>query len=197
MALQRVRALAFAAGLALASLGAAACGGSGSTGLISPEGAVLEEVRRDGTCVRSGATLYCATDSGNATTPGGMHADVGDVAPAPGCPEPGDGSCGLGGTVTFAVSGFGEGAACASAARPAGEGGAWQVGAPVDVGGVASPLAFPLADALAPGELEIALLCFAAPPDELPTELRLLADAAPDVVFVPRSDSTLPTAPRS
>ena len=54
----------------------AACGGSGSTGLVSPEGALLREVRRDGTCVTSDQMVtYCATGSPDAVSPGGATAD--------------------------------------------------------------------------------------------------------------------------
>lgn len=53
----------------------AACGGSGSTGLVSPEGALLREVRRDGTCVTSEEmVIYCATGSPDAVSPDGVSA---------------------------------------------------------------------------------------------------------------------------
>jgi hypothetical protein len=59
----------------LAALMAACGGGSGSTGLVSSEGAVLHEVRRDGTCVTTDAMVtYCATDSPQAVSPGGASA---------------------------------------------------------------------------------------------------------------------------
>jgi hypothetical protein len=64
----------------------AACGGSGSTGLVSPEGALLREVRRDGTCVTAEEMVtYCATDSPDAVSPDGASAsgpfDAGASAP--------------------------------------------------------------------------------------------------------------------
>ena len=53
---------------------AAGCGGSGSTGLVEPE--ILDEVRRDGTCVTSHESVtYCATDSPDAVAPGGASAE--------------------------------------------------------------------------------------------------------------------------
>src|SRR6185369_6865813 len=54
---------------------AGACGGSGSTGLVSPEGALLAKARRDGTCVTSNEMVtYCATDAPGAVGPGGATA---------------------------------------------------------------------------------------------------------------------------
>src|SRR4051812_18648707 len=50
-------------------------GGSGSTRPSGPGQKVLEEVRRDGTCVtHDDAPTYCATDSPDAITAGGVSA---------------------------------------------------------------------------------------------------------------------------
>jgi hypothetical protein len=55
----------------------AACGGgSGSTGLITSEGALIDDVRRTGTCDEFDGAPYCATDSPQATAPGGQSASV-------------------------------------------------------------------------------------------------------------------------
>lgn len=56
-------------------------GGSGSTGLISSEAEVIDEVRRDGTCGEFDGAPYCATDSTDATAPGGQSASIVTVAP--------------------------------------------------------------------------------------------------------------------
>src|SRR5262245_35749012 len=51
------------------------CGGSGSTGLISPEGALLQTAREEGTCVSSAEMVtYCATNAPSAVSPDGAHA---------------------------------------------------------------------------------------------------------------------------
>src|SRR5690242_4977734 len=60
---------------ALLAAGLAACGGSGSTGLVSPEGALLQQARNEGTCVTSTEMVtYCATDSPQAVSPDGASA---------------------------------------------------------------------------------------------------------------------------
>ena len=59
-------------GLTLAACG----GGSGSTGLVTSEGALIDDVRRTGTCGEFDGAPYCATDSPNATAPGGQSASV-------------------------------------------------------------------------------------------------------------------------
>ena len=47
--------------------------GSGSTGLITSETAIIDDVRRTGTCGEFDGAPYCATDSPNATAPGGFR----------------------------------------------------------------------------------------------------------------------------
>jgi hypothetical protein len=163
-----------------------ACGGSGSTGLIVPESALLDEVRREGTCVAAAEVTYCATDSSEAVSSGGQsaRAPVGDMAGAPTPCGPGEDGCPLdpGG---FLVSGFDEGAGCASAARPAGSTEAWSIGPLVPVGGATTQVPVFYPEGLSPAAAEIALLCFEEAPAALPDRVESLADAAPDVVFVP------------
>lgn len=75
----RVIALVSVLGLAVA------CGGgSGSTGLIDAEGVLIDHVRQTGTCAESKAgTAFCATNSPNATAPGGQRARVVAGTPSP------------------------------------------------------------------------------------------------------------------
>jgi hypothetical protein len=55
----------------------ASCGGgSGSTGLITSEDAVIDDVRQTGTCEELDGVTYCATDSPDATAPGGQSVSV-------------------------------------------------------------------------------------------------------------------------
>ncbi len=71
------------AGIVLAGLLAACGGGSGSTGLITPEQALIDDVRQTGTCGELDGTPYCATDSPNAGAPGGQRASVLTPVPSP------------------------------------------------------------------------------------------------------------------
>jgi hypothetical protein len=84
--------------------------------------------------------------------------------------------------VTAVVAGFAPGAACATAARPAGSTDDWHTAALVPV--VATgPTTFPIApDVAAP--LDLTLLCFADPPPQVAATLTTLGDADPTVVFV-------------
>lgn len=66
-------------GLLLAGCG----GGSGSTGLITSEGALIDDVRNTGTCGEFDGAPYCATDSPQATAPGGQSASVVSGTPLP------------------------------------------------------------------------------------------------------------------
>jgi hypothetical protein len=56
-------------------------GGSGSTGLATSEDAVIDQVRRDGTCDEFDGTPYCATDSPDATPPGGQSVSIVTAVP--------------------------------------------------------------------------------------------------------------------
>jgi hypothetical protein len=212
--------------IACAALFLAACGGgSGSTGLISQEGALLTEVRRDGTCVEADGIAFCATDSTNAIAPGGQSADgplstaqptpAATATAAPGVPTasptpgaqgtpggpaptatpsggapaptatPAGGSSGEERGATFSVEGFAAGAACALVGRPAGSEESWRTGPLVALDTTRSERFFPLATSVPEGPTEIVLLCFASPPTSLAPELERLADADPDVIFVP------------
>ena len=56
-------------------------GGSGSTGLITSEGDVIDHVRDTGSCDEFEGAPYCATDSPDATAPGGQSVSI--VGPTP------------------------------------------------------------------------------------------------------------------
>jgi len=171
--------------LAVAVALAACGGGSGSTGLIVPESAVLAEVRRDGTCAASDGVTYCATNSSAAVSPGGQSANAPvDMAGAPTPCTPEDGTC-SGDSLGFVVHGFAEGAACASAVRPSGSGASWSTGPLVPVGDGPSQVEVSYPAELSPADAEIALLCFETAPTALPAHVETLAEARPDVVFVP------------
>lgn len=162
-----------------------ACGGSGSTGLISPESSLLAEVRTSGTCIESEGISYCATDSARAVSSDGQSAfgpaDEGVPGPCPAGEETCPGMDELG----FTVRGFPAGAACATATR-ADVGAAWALGALVPVGPQTTQVPVEATtDAEAPAEL--VLLCFDVAPSALPASVTELREASPDVVFVPRS----------
>jgi hypothetical protein len=172
--------------VALAAVAAlCACGGSGSTGLILPESALLAEVRRDGTCIEADGISYCATDSEQAVSPDGQSAlapaETGS-GPSP-CPTVAD-DCPRD-ELGFTVRGFPPGAACATAVRSA-EGDAWAIGALVPVG--TAPTQVPVAaSAGTDASIELVLLCFDVGPAGLPATVATLSETNPDVVFVPRT----------
>jgi hypothetical protein len=56
-------------------------GGSGSTGLVTSEGEVIDHVRETGSCDEFEGAPYCATDSPDATAPGGQSVTI--VGPTP------------------------------------------------------------------------------------------------------------------
>ena len=191
----------------------AACGGgSGSTGLITSEDAVIDGVRTTGRCDTFDGAPYCATDSPDAVAPGGQSVSVVTPAPSPAAtgtpiaastptpfptgpqstathapptvtpvpspsPTPPEAR-----QVTVVVDGFDEGAACATAARTLGSDAPWETG-PLALVTTGAPTTF-LVAADVPAPLDLALLCFAEPPDGLPMTLTTLADASPTVVFV-------------
>ncbi len=73
-----------AIGLAVLLAGCGGGGGSGSTGLITSEGSVVDDVRSTGTCDEFEGTPYCGTDSPNAVAPGGQSVSiVGTAVPTP------------------------------------------------------------------------------------------------------------------
>ena len=171
--------------MALACFSIAACGGSGSTGLITAESALLEQVRDRASCVAVDDTSYCATDSANAIAPGGQTADGGQIVPGPAC-SPGDPpSCDDRATASFDLTGFSSGAACAVAARPRGSADAWTSGTLTPIGDSAKSIAFPLPAGMSADATEVVLLCFIEAPSSLPEQARLLRDFQADVVFVP------------
>jgi len=163
----------------------AGCGGSGSTGLILPEGALLADVRASRTCVEANGTTYCATD---AAGPRGQQVEAPAPSPAEPCQAaPTDGDC-SGDEVDymFRPSGFDAGAACALATRLEGDV-AWNVSPPEAIVGDDATLSF-FADLPAgfnsDDVIEAALLCFDEAPEGLASPVALLADLAPDVIFV-------------
>jgi hypothetical protein len=160
----------------------AACGGSGSTGLIVPESALLVQVREGGSCVEANGTTYCPTD---ATSPDGQQVDSPLPGPAEPCQPSGD--CGNAVGFVFRPTGFAAGAACALATRRADASEPWSVSPPVPIDSSSDRLEFraDLPEGFAAGDvLEAALLCFDEAPSALLDALASLADAAPDVIFV-------------
>lgn len=73
-----------AAWLAVLLAGCGGGGGSGSTGLVTSEVDVIDDVRSGGTCEEFDGTPYCGTDSPNAVAPGGQSVSVvGTAVPTP------------------------------------------------------------------------------------------------------------------
>jgi hypothetical protein len=168
--------------VALAGLAAVltACGGSGSTGLILPEGIVLEQVRSSDQCVEMQGTSFCPTGSPDGILPQGGYADVTDPLPSPGC-DPS--TCGATEIATFVVGGFDPGAACAIAAQRARDG-RWVTGSLVAVAFEPMQLVLPL-PIEAEDASDVVLLCYETAPTTFPAELAMLVDAHADIVFVP------------
>jgi hypothetical protein len=170
-----------------------ACGGSGSTGLILPEGIALDTVRQGRTCVESGGTLYCATNSVDTGAHGGLMADrpaipVPSPTPSPhdsGVPTPSPSGTPNRDGLVLIVSGAAPGTACATAARLERGMGDWSLGVLVAVPLPAAPVAYPLPAGLTLASAEVVLLCFRESPASTPFSIENLSDALPDVVFVP------------
>lgn len=169
-------------GAFLALLLLACGGGSGSTGLILPEAALMDEVRETGECREANDTTYCFSPLDEET-------DFGAPEPSdPAIPEPciGDMCPTLESAIyTFDAMDLAPGSACAVATR-AGDAD-WTLGelmliAPetmtYDVAVSAE-----LADEAA--ALEIALLCFDAGLEaDVPRSVSALADAGPSIIYV-------------
>ncbi len=158
----------------------AACGGSGSTGLISAETALLAEVRETGECADGNGTTYCF----GAIIDGLEHGDPTEPTPNP-CVGT---DCAPVSTAlfTFDPAGLTEGTYCAVATRTGDE--PWAVGELSIVGTDSATF-----DVVAPpmftaevDTIEAALLCFDVMPDSgvLPSTLDNLADAGPSIIFV-------------
>jgi hypothetical protein len=181
---------------------AAACGGgSGSTGLIDSEGAAIDRARQNGTCVESNGAAFCATNSPNATAPGGQRASVVLPSPTP-VASATPAASGVHASPTAAptaeptvspappprmvqvvVEGFGPDAACAVAARAAGSDDPWRTGPLTALADSPEPTTFTLPSAVEEPS-EVVLLCFAPAPSVLAAELAVLAESDPTVVFV-------------
>lgn len=147
----------------LTTLALAACGGSGSTGLITAEAPLLAEVRETGECRDANGTTYCFAD----------------VLPEfqgqpPMIPEPIQ-------PVEFDTRGIDAGTACAVATRHAD--GAWDVGA-ISLTGDDARFSIEPASDLGGDGVEAALLCFDPPPSELPAETETLAELGPTIIYV-------------
>src|SRR5437660_1079403 len=78
------------------------------------------------------------------------------------------------------------------AARIARSDSAWSTGELVAAGGTTRTITPALPADVGPGAVEVALLCFDARPQALPRSIAMLADADPDVVFVPAEPVTVP-----
>ena len=142
-----------------------ACGGSGSTGLITAESALLAEVRETGTCREANGTTYCFAD----VREGFEGGPPGVPSPAPSLP------------VEFDTTDIEVGTACAVATRDAG--GTWTVGEARAAGDDVSYAIAPTV-AVEDGGTEAALLCFDPPPGELPDMTDTLADLGPSIIYV-------------
>ncbi len=171
------------------------CGGSGSTGL-GPAGAadsvILTRVRNEHVCIEVEAIEYCPV---GLTTADGVVVEAGPAEPPVHEPGPlpttepcsADGSPCRDGAPVFVIAGSAPGSGCAVAARPAGSTGRWQVGPYTALVGTGLEQTFALPEALRGTGPEIVLLCFGPErePSSVPGEIARLADADPEVAFVP------------
>jgi hypothetical protein len=195
---------------------AAACGGgggggSGSTGLVELESTTIDHVRETGSCAETGGTPFCATNSSDATAPGGQSASVvfATTTPTPsGAPTPTPVATGgestaspvatpmpspserpiptrsptpMPTTVQVLLEGFGADAACAVAARTLGSNDAWHTGPLVHVE-QGRPSIFTLSVPV-PEPPDLVLLCFAPAPVTVAAEIPVLSEVDPTVVF--------------
>ncbi len=165
---------------AAAALLLTACGGSGSTGLISAETALLAEVRESGRCLDANGTTYCLATQAESV-------DVGAPTDPPNNPEPClDAECPPAAATpfTFDTADLPVDTTCAVAAREHGE--AWSIGEAAEVGDGSSAFQAPPTFASESGSSEAALLCFDIPPEHgtFPATLEVLADAEPSIILV-------------
>jgi len=190
---------------------AAACGGgggSGSTGLVELESTTIDHVRETGSCAETGGTAFCATNSSDATAPGGQSASVVSAIATPsGAPTPTPVSTGGEATaspvstsvpspsdrpfptpsptpvptIQVLVEGFGPDAACALAGRSLGSDDPWRT-APLAEIERGTPTTFTLPSPV-PEPPDLVLLCFAPAPASLAAEIPVLSEVDPAVVF--------------
>lgn len=150
-----------------------ACGGSGSTGLITAESALLAEVRETRECRDANDTTYCfaAVIEGMDTgAPDPTECSVVECPPS------------AAGGFTFDTSTVPAGTTCAVATRSGGED--WRIG-PLAMSGPDEegfPVATPPASTA--DEFDAALLCFDDAPGDLPSSVSTLAEAGPTIIFV-------------
>lgn len=152
---------------ALAPLLLLACGGSGSTGLIVPEAALMQEVRATRTCAESGGVEYCPAQPMMAS----------EIPPIDQAPESA--------SFTFDTADLDPDLPCAVAER-AGEG-VWQFGEVFPAGTTDEAGAFTATSNEAgagDAPLETALVCFDGPMDALPSQSQTLAELGPSLVLV-------------
>ena len=154
--------------LATLALALSACGGSGSTGLITAEDPVLVEdpvlieVRETGDCRDANGTTYC---------PAEVPTNV--ISPAP-TPE-------TNGFVEFDTSNIDAGTSCAPATRE--PNGSWSVST-LQIIDDDNPFILAPTSQLQDGPTEVALLCFDLPPEELPETTETLAELGPTIIYV-------------
>lgn len=142
-----------------------ACGGSGSTGLITAENPLLVEVRETGECRDANGTTYCSAEV--ITIAETQDPDVTDLE--------------TNRFVEFDTRGIDDGTACAVATRRTSRD--WSLGLLKIVGDDIS-LGYSPASGIEDDPAETALLCFDAPPDALPETTETLAELEPTIIYV-------------
>ena len=176
--------------------------GTGSSGLIGAEGVLVSQVIETGECQEFDGVDYCPSDAPTALPSGKYVSTPFDESSSVGCFRSDSGSALCVFVFSFSPQGFGAQEEFVIAVKEAGSEAPWELTSlrdPADaeledVDLIISSLVIDLAD---PGgeELQLAILAFPQPVEDLPSESETLASLGAEVVFLAPPVEAIPELP--